>query len=152
MISRTFDIIALWYHLFRWYHVTCAANWCWLGGQQTRDCCPAELRWTWSSAWTCCSGCCTSSELAGSCSSSSSLCNLKLQVQVEAPHWQCQWAWSLNMCLSLTCTAQVGHLVIALGSQVWSVSQTGVSARHLESLSDWQQPQGYNGSCNTSMS
>jgi hypothetical protein len=30
--------------------------------QRTGDGCPAELRRTWSSAWTCCSGCCASSE------------------------------------------------------------------------------------------
>ncbi len=47
--------------------------------QQTGDWCPDEQRRTWSSSWTCCSGCCEGRESAGSCSSSS-LCNLKL-------HW-----------------------------------------------------------------
>ena len=66
------------------------------------------------------------------------------QVQVEAPHWQ--WACSL----SLTRTAQVGHIVIASFSQVDSQSvkqaQSGLGAGHLQSLSDWQQPQLYQGS------
>jgi hypothetical protein len=30
MISWLSDIIALWYHLFLWYHVTCAGDVCWL--------------------------------------------------------------------------------------------------------------------------
>ncbi len=66
------------------------------------------------------------SQLAGNCNSSC-LRNLKLQVEVEAPHWQGQRAWNLNtmnMCLSLTSTAQVGHLVIASFRQSSLVSQS----------------------------
>ncbi len=37
MILRTSDIIALWYHLLLWYHVTCTVSWCWLGAPLARS-------------------------------------------------------------------------------------------------------------------
>ncbi len=37
MVSRSSGIIACQYHLFLWYHVTCAASWCWLGEPLARS-------------------------------------------------------------------------------------------------------------------
>jgi hypothetical protein len=37
MISRTSNIIALWYHLLLRYHVTCTVSWCWLGAPPARS-------------------------------------------------------------------------------------------------------------------
>ena len=159
LVSKTSDISAIWYHLFIWYHFTCAARWYGSGAPQapprpaspppgTGAGCSAERRQTWSRARTCCSVV--------------SPCNLKLQVQVdvEAPRWQ--WAWSLG----LTCAAQVGHLAIASfatlaycqGPDSWltdcELDCPGAGSADLESFSDWpgHQPRLYHGSRKASMS
>ncbi len=167
LISRTSDSRALWYHLLSEILIKChlSSEMVLVGGatgqvllllkpslhQRIGDWCSADQRLTWSSTWTCCSRLCTSSlsELAGSCSSSWLCCNLKLQFKLKhhtGTVWQ--WAWSL----SLTDTAQVGHLVIAS----WSVRSPGPGSQeswqgnwsHSVSLSDWQQQaQLHHGSC-----
>ncbi len=81
--------------------------------QQTVDWCLAELQQTWSSACTCCSGCCTSSERPFKLPlqlETSSLTSV-WQVELQKHHTGTvrQWAWSL----SLTSTTEGGHLVIA---------------------------------------
>ncbi len=43
MISRTSDIIALWYHLFLLHHVTWAASWCCLGAPRARSSASSSL-------------------------------------------------------------------------------------------------------------
>ncbi len=106
VISRLSDIIALWYHLFLWYHVTCAASWCSedrerlgphgvllrqsLTQSRARSLVPRAASWSeWWVSWQ------LLLKLPLQLETSQS------QVQVEAPHWQ--WAWSQ----SHTRTAQV---------------------------------------------
>jgi hypothetical protein len=118
MISRLSDIIALWYHLFLWYHVTCSASWCWLGEQLARR------------------------------SASSCLAAANELLQGEAPHCQWAWSQSLTRTaqvghLVMASFSQVHSQSVSQESRIWARAVRSPG----RALSDWQQSQLYYGSC-----